>query len=245
MLKPLVVLRYAIVVFFLATSMSAEQPVQRIDDNSDWWSVFKDDSMGAGLKPQNRGPSSSNYSFQGGWLRDEPCLVAHCVPDIVNRFGPATAVERRDEATGREQVCYESPDGKFHFVVEWGEINAVAYLFDGGPDWNGSKHCTVSPLALHDLSAGSGLKLGLSRKQIRSILGSPNVSNPYRMVYYFHFKKRTSVETLKALRASNPGMSEDEFKRNFETADATSYIEARFSAGKLTYLAVSESDGVF
>jgi hypothetical protein len=235
-LKRLARLHAVIVAFVLATGVSAQLPKQRIEDNSDWWSLLKDDAWAVDLKPQNREPKSSNYRILGLplWQAD--------IPVILHKFGRATDVERGDASTGRDQICYTSPDKKTHFIVEWGEVDTVVYVFDRGPDWNGSTYCVLSALVGPSLSTESGLRLGLSPQQLRSILGRPSISETGRMLYSFGFKKRPTVKGLKELRAGNHQMSEEEFKRNFEMLDVSSFVDARFTDRRLTYLAIWESE---
>ena len=127
-------------------------------------------------------------------------------------------------------------------IVEWGEVESVLYLIGRGSDWNGSRYCAYSALVQPTLATGAGIRLGMSRTQVRSILGKPNFSDSNRMVYLFAFKKKPTPQGLKELRAGNSHMSDEEFKRNFEMLDVDSFIEARFTDGKLVYLAIEESE---
>jgi hypothetical protein len=59
--------------------------------------------------------------------------------EIRFKFGAATEGERGDAASGRDQICYTAPSGSVHLIFEFGEVNSVLYLFDGGPTRNGSE----------------------------------------------------------------------------------------------------------
>jgi hypothetical protein len=160
---------------------------------------------------------------------------------IRSTFGNGTEVERGDGASGRNQICYVSAADGVHLIFEFGEINSVLYLFEGGPTWNGSQFCGRSDVLSENGSTASGLRLGIKPEQVKTILGLPNISTPNRLVYYFAYKKKTSAETLADLRKDYPDMSDAEFRKSFEYEDVEAYIEARFVSGKLNYLAISKS----
>jgi hypothetical protein len=81
--------------------------------------------------------------------------------EIRFKLGAATEGERGDAASGRNQICYTAPSGSVHLIFEFGEVNSVPYLFDGGPTWNGSELCAPSSSVSAKLSTASGLRLGI------------------------------------------------------------------------------------
>ena len=189
------------------------------------------------MKPQKRKPAESNFQIAGVTLG-----TFEEFKRIQSTFGKTTEVERGDAASSRHQICYAAPAGDRHFVLEYGEVEAVAYLFEGGPKWNGEKLCRRSAHLSRDLVTVSGLRLGLSPEQIESILGKPNAALPDKMVYFFEFQQKTPPKDLAKLRKDNPKMTEEAFHGNFDVVDVWAYIEARFLAGKLNYLAVERSE---
>jgi hypothetical protein len=91
-------------------------------------------------------------------------------------------------------------------------------------------------------STDSGLKLGLQPEQVMRILGDPNIATPEKLVYYFGYKGKTPPKPLAEFREEHPKMSDAEFRKNYEYFDGEAYIEARFTSGRLCYLAISRSE---
>lgn len=211
-------------------------------DSSDWWSYTRREELPP-REPsqpttfQSREPAETNFQIGGVTFGERWDFST-----IRSKFGEATEVERGDAASGRNQICYKSSSGSVHLIFEAGEVDSVLYLFEDGPKWSGSEFCARSTAIPTNISTASGLRLGLEAQQVESILGHPNIATPYRLVYYFEYRKKTSPETLARLRKSYRDMSDAEFHQNFEFADGEAYVEARFSSGKLNYLAISKSE---
>jgi hypothetical protein len=224
----------------MGSAMSQTQPI-RLLDSSDWWSYIRQEEMPSRepqqrVKFQNREPAVSNFQILGLHLGMDDS------EQIRFKFGEAVDVERGDAASGRDQICYVSPAGNTHLIFEFGEEEAVLYLFEGGPKWNGSELCAPSRLVSPEVPVTSGLRLGLNPQQVKTLLGNPNIATPDKLVYYFGFKKKPTAKGLAQLRKDNPDQSEAEFHRNFNYLDVEAYIEARFTSGKLNYLAVSTTE---
>lgn len=223
--------------------VTAQSPRPARLDSSDWWSYTRQEEIRANtpqppIRFQNREPAGSNFEISGVKL-DEP---GHDFSAIRSAFGDGTEVERGDAASGRNQICYVSDSDAVHLVFEFGEVNSVLYLFDGGPSWNGSSLCAHSSSVSANSSTASGLQLGIAPEQVRTILGAPNIATPTKLVYYFAYRKKTSSDTLVQLRTDYPQMSDAEFSQNFGYSDSEVYIEARFASGKMNYLAISKSE---
>jgi hypothetical protein len=161
---------------------------------------------------------------------------------IRSKLGDGTEVKRGDAASYRDQMCYVSPSGSVHLIFEFGEVESVFYLFEGGPKWNGSELCTRSATVSPEISTASGLRLGMTPEQVKSVLGKPNVATPEKFVYSFEYRKETTAETLAELRKAYPRMTDVEFAQTFKYADGSVYIEARFASGNLKYLAIDKSE---
>ena len=212
-------------------------------DSSDWWSYTRLEELPY-QEPQHpihfqtREPAENNFQIAGVTL-DAP---RHDFSVIRSKFGEVTEVERGDAASGRNQICYISTSGSVHLIFEFGEVNSVLYLFEGGAAWNGSELCTRSKSVSTNSSTASGLRLGIRPEQVKAILGDPSMATPKKLVYYFGYKKKTSAETLAEFRKNHLDMTNAEFGENFEYADVEAYVEARFASGKLNYLAISKSE---
>ena len=186
-------------------------------DNSDWWSLTRD-LNGPNIEPQKHVPAASNFSILGIRLGENDNSA-----DIAAKLGKAPIVGRGDAATARAQVCYASAGGSplVHLVFEQGEVDYAFYLFSGGPDWQRSDLCTKSPMISLNVKSGSGLALGETQSQVEAILGKPTTTWKNRLIYFgvVHVKPKNS-----------------------ESYDLTSYIEARLSNNRLTYLGVMKTE---
>ncbi len=211
-------------------------------DSSDWWSSTRTEELTdpetSPITVQHREPAETNFKIAGVTLG-----TPWDFSEIRSKFGEGTEIERGDAASGRHQMCYLSPSGNVHLIFEFGEVNSALYLFADGPKWNGSEFCAVSPtISGNDVSTGSGLRLGMTPMEVENILGNPSIATPQKVVYHFSFRKKTMPEALAQLRKDNPNMSDAEFAENFKYVDVEDYIEARFAAEKLNYLAISKSE---
>jgi hypothetical protein len=225
----------------IGSAIAQKAPARR--DSSDWWSYTRQEELPSNephqpIRFQNREPAENNFQFAGIDV-GEP---RHDFSEILSKFGEGTEVKRGDAASGRDQICYVSTSGGVHAIFEFGEVNSVLYLFEGGPAWSGSELCTRSNAVSANSSTASGLRLGMTPEQVETILGDPSSATPDELVYYFDYKKKTNAKTLAKLRKRVPGMSDAEFAKNFDYVDGEAYVKAQFSSGKLNYLAISKSE---
>lgn len=233
---------HVVLVLFVLSGFAVSQPRHvRLENSSDWWSYIRLEEVPPSSHEeratfQDRLPAESNFRIAG------LTLDSASPQQIRAKFGDATEVERGDAASGRDQICYESPSGATHLIFEWGEVDSVLYLFEGGPKWDGMEFCANSSGVSNLLSLASGLRLGLASEQVKAILGTPNTTAPDKLVYYFGVRKKATAEDLARSRKNNPNVSDRELHENFDYSDVEAYIEARFASGKLNYLAISRSE---
>jgi len=219
---------------FIGSAASQTASVH-MDDNSDWWSYMKEDTIPNGVTAQEREPSKDNFQIDGISIDSD-------FSKIELDFGEAIEVARGDAGTSRGQLCYVSPAGDTHLIFEEGEVGFAFYVFENGSGWKGSELCKPSPLVSSGLSTASGLRLGLTPEDVKRILGHPSLETSNKLIYDFEFRYKSSAETLARFRKENPHMSPEEFKQSFEWIDVDAYIEARFASGKLQYLGISRSE---
>jgi len=220
---------------FVCIGVSDGQGPAWVPDNSDWWSLLRENNYLGSVSPSETQAAATNFRIADVSL-GEP------LETIEKRFGMAHEIQRGDASTGRSQICYVSPSGDIHLIFEEGEVDFLAYLFRGGPQWSGSDSCVVSTSLTSRLATASGLRLGMSKKQVTEILGKPNARSNDKLIYDFKFQKRTAAEQLAQMRQSSPRMSEEEFHRNYDYYTVSQYIEARFVRDRLTYLALSTAE---
>jgi hypothetical protein len=228
-----------LLVSILLAPLTQTSPV-RLNDDSDWWSIIKDEGKPGGIEVQvqKAETAESNFKILGADLGHQYPLA---------KLGRPTSVQRGDAGNFRSQTCYASSGGttedsnKVYLVFEDGEVTSAFYLFAGGPPWHGSDLCVRSPLVSRSTRTGSGLYLGMTIADLEKILGKPSGAAPDRLVYSRLIKKKMSPEDLKKLRTTSPGTTDEDLQRNVFW-DVTVYIEARFSNDKMTYLAVMRAE---
>ncbi len=92
------------------------------------------------------------------------------------------------------------------------------------------------------LSTASGLRLGLSRDEVKTVLGSPDATVSDKLVYSRHIRKRSTPVQFAEQRKEYPDkLSDQQAHEKFDFYSVEIYIEARFTDSKLSYLAVSKS----
>jgi hypothetical protein len=148
-----------------AWQTESKQPPSTVHlgDNSDWWSLTREDTDAEHITFQERELSRGNFQILGVSL-DEGLLRR-----AEEKFGNATTVERGDASTGRAQLCYVSTGEvtSTYLIFETGEVNNTFYLFSAGPAWNGNDKCVATKVAIIGASTISGLHLGLTPSQPR------------------------------------------------------------------------------
>jgi hypothetical protein len=219
----------------ISTNLNAQ--TFRLEDNSDWWSINREQDTGLPVKPLQKHFDTRNFKIFGLSL-DTLDFDA-----VAAKFGKASVVERGDAATGRSQICYSSNEGseQIHLVFEFGEgQSSTLYLFRRGADWNGSNHCVNSSDVTARLSTDTGLKLGLSRIRVEAILGKPDSVKGDRIAYWREFNRKTTKEEFERFRREYPEtLSDQSAHEQFDQVPVTMQIEAKFKNLHLDYLVVS------
>lgn len=196
-----------------------------LSDNSDWWSFTRWSCCEpASAKPprmmEERLFQVAGVSLEWAWR--EGSLNRDWLEDIQSKFGKAIIVSRGDGAMGREQVCYKTAadSTRVKLIFEHNETFNSFFVLRGGPDWKGSQYCVSSSAVSDGLALTNGLKLGMTKHQVESVLGVPSYTASNKYVYLFHELRTETVP------AENEGL---EFEINAS-------IELRFSEGKVSYL---------
>jgi hypothetical protein len=207
-------------------------------DRSDWWSILNENFYSPIEKPRSEELSADNFEIAGFTLEHDPSFRA-----VKGKFGRAISASRGDATTGRHQICYVS-GGKpaVRLIFEQSDLNLDFYLFEEGQSWNGQALCAESSQVTSALRTKSGLSLGMSQADVLQILGKPDISSAIKLVYQREIEKHTPENKLADLRTEHSEMSDKEFQENYGSYQVDLYIEARFTDGKLTYLAVSKAE---
>jgi hypothetical protein len=212
-------------------------------DNSDWWS---DLTRGGTINLSAMQANAQHRELEPSMLEVATIRVGLGeIQRAAAKLGTAKVMTRGDGADTRFQACYVSSDADTHliFQVDGEGFGAALYLFKGGPDWNGSSFCAKSPLVSPNIGTASGLRLGLSRSQVETLLGKPSKDMPDELVYDLEVKRKTPASKLIRLRQQNPNLSEADFHDSFDFYYSSSYVETRFDASsKLVYVAMTTEE---
>ena len=223
--------------FSWQTTTKQPHSTVRLEDNSDWWSLTRENASDEAIEFQERDLPPSNFRILG------IDLDKGLIDRAKEKLGVVTTVERGDASTGRDQLCYVSSDevSKTYLIFERGEVNDAFYLFRGGTPWNGKDECSAKKVVSSGLSTASGLHLGLTPSQVIAILGRPTNRRKGELGYAVHTRKKTPAAELNEWRKQQPQMSDKEFKANYEFYDLSVGIVLKFVNSKLTYISISKS----
>jgi len=223
--------------FSTVVSFAQTRETTRVNDDSDWWSIIRENSTDETLQPQAQDVPAANFQILGVVVGSDNLEV------IQAKLGKASLVTRGDASTARAQICYTGLDRKDHLTFEIGEVQYEFYLFSDGAKWSGSDLCTKSKLVAPGLKTLSGLHLGQTVEEVKAILGKPTSSlKNGDIVYFRQISKKTSASDLKKMREYYSTLTEKQFHENYDFYDMSVYIVARFSRTGLVYLGVSKSD---
>jgi hypothetical protein len=189
---------FILTLLFLVNVALAGQTAPVTRDDSDWWSTLAIythlDFSAPKTHTQNRAPAGSNFEIAGVVAGSDQ------IQKLAVGIGKAPIVQRGDAAKSRSQVCYTSGRNPHavHLIFEEameGDSHSF-YLFDDGPPWEGSDLCIVSDRISASLQTASGLHLGLTISQVRSILGEPSTVLHNKLMYVYEVKRRSTAKDL-------------------------------------------------
>jgi hypothetical protein len=217
-------------------ALSSSQTL-RLEDRSDWWSLNNEKEPGLNVELLEKRFDTNNFKILGLSLEKLD------FDQVAAKLGKATVVQRGDASYSRSQACYVSGLGSdgIHLIFEGGEgESSTIYIFRGGPDWKGSDLCVRSNRVSANLTTGTGLRLGLSRPQVETILGKPDFAAGDRVAYCREFQKKVTAKEFERSRQEYPAPLSDKLAHEkFDFVPVTIQIEARFKNLELNYLFVS------
>jgi hypothetical protein len=220
--------------------------VQCIADDSDWWSLIRQENPGLQPReprcstPRKEKPSGANFVIAGVDLNQgDP------IGDAQRKIAkPERIVGRGDASSAREQICFKSASegGRYKLIFERAEVASVAYLIDGGPSWAGAEKCVESPRIFGKLATKSGLRLGMTAAEVEKILGKPCVASKDSVEYGFSFEHLLTAKERKAIR--DKGLdhvypSEIDLDQPFSWFGT---VQIKFRGAKAYYIAILTGD---
>lgn len=177
--------------------------------------------------------------------------------DVLQRaariLGRSPIESRGDASTGNDEACYKaaSDHDNTRLVFGRGELDSWFTLSSGGSAGEGTHTCKRSEKVTRDIASDSGLRLGLSKRQVLSILGLATEKHQNlrqhteTLVYSLESKGKTDPQKLaqwwQQEIKKNPTANRDEFLENYEFYALAVSISARFVNDSLTRLYVSWS----
>ena len=87
-----------------------------VNDDSDWWSIIRDNSAGEAFKPREEDVADLNFTVLGITVGNDELAA------IQGKLGKATVITRGDAGTARSQICYMGADSRTHLNFESGEV---------------------------------------------------------------------------------------------------------------------------
>lgn len=131
--------------------------------------------------------------------------IGDCAPrDVYSKFGPGIVF--KDSAEKDEtQVCYVSDKDEtlFLFSFENSQCAGVRLLSQKMKfyKWH---FCETSPLVSRHLATDSGIKLGISKSRLKTILGAPFSESDESLIYVYEWrlKRNTNEVTDRTIKAA-------------------------------------------
>ena len=226
-------------VFFASLTPAQKAAIAALDDDSDWRTAVtgKTPEMSdPQANTQHRELPAANFQILG------VSLGANEINQAEGKLGKTNALAMGDGAVTSSQACYvstKSSDVHLIFAVDGEHVGGSIILFGNGHAWNGTHFCTKSPLISGAISTANGLRLGLTRAEVQSILGAPSRAAPDRLEYVLQVRKKTSAAKFAAMRQSQYYMTDAELHRSYDFYHVDEHIIAAFASSKLNYLSIT------
>jgi len=166
--------------------------------------------------------------------------------DVQKKLGPAEVWRRREQAP--ISICYISVkenDGTvvvFHAwkIDSW--ITAMSIMSDKD-HFKERNQCTKSLLVSKAISTEGGIKLGLSKLQLKTILGDSTKEQGKNMLYLYQTKRAMTNDEIKEMERIFPSRPSEIPPRDSQPYwDVVSSIEATFMDSELIALTISKTE---
>jgi hypothetical protein len=124
-------------------------------------------------------------------------------------------------------------------VFEAGELGAGRELTDFSViakkvDFRNRDLCTKSSHVSVSVGTEGGIRLGLSRKQVKAMLGTPTEEDDRRLFYVFRIRRRMSEEEIEAITRVEKSPPQDPY------VDISSYVEAIFWKSRIISITITK-----
>ena len=172
-------------------------------------------------------PDESNFRILGLFIGD-------CAPqDVYSKLGPG--ISFKDEANADlTQVCYASDKDETLILFSFENFQCSRFsLLSQKKRFYKWHFCEKTPLISKHLTTASGIKLGMSKSELKAILGAPHSESDENMSYAYEWKQK-----MNKTKNGEAGQHSKDVKKNpHRTVKAT--IRTEFSDTGLISFEVS------
>ena len=129
-------------------------------------------------------PDESNFRILGLFIGD-------CAPqDVYSKLGPGIAFKDTAEAD-ETQVCYVSDKDETLILFSFENFQCSRFrLLSQKKRFYKWHFCEKTPLISKHLTTASGIKLGMSKSELKAILGAPHRESDENMSYAYEWKQK-------------------------------------------------------
>lgn len=200
--------------------------------------TYAEDEKGRKIRVQRGELPAGNFRVAGVDLTKQQDVLEQATRVL----GRGVSAASGDAAGWDESVCYraaESTDGTRLFFGK-GEMNFYYTLASEAGPLKPHQSCRRSKLVTKTIETGSGIRLGMTPRDLISALGLPTRRSEHARLHTevlewsFELKKKASEEDLARARKSNPGQTEAEVRQNYGFYWQSETIKSRFKDGQLT-----------
>ena len=138
-------------------------------------------------QPTDKALDESNFGILG-------LIIGDCAPrDVYSKFGPGIAFKDAAQADV-SQVCYISDRDETLILFSTKSSKCTGFKMMSQKKRFYKWHfCEKSSLVSKHLTTGSGIKLGMSRNQLKAILGPPERESNSLLNYVFDRDRKTTI----------------------------------------------------
>ena len=180
-----------------------------------------------------------------GWPSEQQLTILgltlgkHTLWDVRNKVGEADLIphaEHKKAHSPEDKICYVSAQKDDETVLIF-NANGTLSSFCLEPKRNTStdrKLCTKTALVSKGLATGNGLKSGLTKDQVKKILGLPVKEEAGTFIYTYKVKEKIPEKELPAIVKRWPGTEKDPYYH------FVSFVVIRFDENKLSSFMVTK-----
>lgn len=166
-------------------------------------------------------------------------LGKHTLRDVRTKVGDANLIPRAEHKGAHfreDNICYVSAQKDDETTITFSASGTLASfcLESTRSTPKNRKFCTKSALVSKDLATGNGLKSGLTKDQVKQLLGLPVKEEAAVYIYSYKVKEKIPEKELPGIMKKWPGTEKDPYYH------LVSFIVIRFDENKLSSFMVTK-----